>query len=137
MQASLMKLARHVEALTKGFNLKANVRLLLAPEHPDLRDPKNADAFWIRAQIFRDLGKMDAAEADLSQSLVLEPDHTRARMLRAQIRMMMDRAKEAADDASVVLEQNPADISALRAVRDRWAGRPVIVTARCPPALKT
>jgi tetratricopeptide (TPR) repeat protein len=77
-------------------------------------NPKNADAFWIRAQIFRDLGKMDAAEADLSQSLVLEPDHTRARMLRAQIRMMMDRAKEAADDASVVLEQNPADISALQ-----------------------
>jgi CRISPR system Cascade subunit CasC len=32
---SLAKLARHVEALTKGFNLEAAHRLLLAPEHPD------------------------------------------------------------------------------------------------------
>jgi CRISPR system Cascade subunit CasC len=32
--ASLTKLARHVEALTKGFNLNASLRLLLAPEHP-------------------------------------------------------------------------------------------------------
>ncbi len=33
--SSLAKLARHVEALTKGFNIKAQCRLLLAPEHPD------------------------------------------------------------------------------------------------------
>jgi CRISPR system Cascade subunit CasC len=33
--ASLDDLARHVEALTNGFNLEASARLLLAPEHPD------------------------------------------------------------------------------------------------------
>jgi len=43
VQSSIMKLARHVEALTKGVNLKSNARLLLAPEHPDPRDPNNAE----------------------------------------------------------------------------------------------
>lgn len=32
---SLFKFKRHVEALTKGFNLDTNTRLLLAPEYPD------------------------------------------------------------------------------------------------------
>jgi CRISPR system Cascade subunit CasC len=40
VRASLTKLARHVEALTSGFNLKASDRLLLAPEHPDPPDPE-------------------------------------------------------------------------------------------------
>jgi len=35
VEDSLAKLARHVEALTAGFNLEATARLLLAPEHPD------------------------------------------------------------------------------------------------------
>lgn len=34
--ASLKKLQRHVEALTSGFNLQAQPRLMLAPEHPNL-----------------------------------------------------------------------------------------------------
>jgi CRISPR system Cascade subunit CasC len=34
---SLDKLARHVEAITRGFNLEAKSRLLLAPEYPDFR----------------------------------------------------------------------------------------------------
>jgi CRISPR system Cascade subunit CasC len=43
VRASFMKLARHVEALTKGFNLIASPRLILAPEFPDPRDPKDAE----------------------------------------------------------------------------------------------
>jgi len=34
---SVRKLAAHVEALTRGFNLQADPRLLLAPEHPDFQ----------------------------------------------------------------------------------------------------
>jgi CRISPR system Cascade subunit CasC len=37
VQSSLAKLGRHVEALTKGFNLEADPRLLLAPEHPKVK----------------------------------------------------------------------------------------------------
>jgi tetratricopeptide (TPR) repeat protein len=81
-------------------------------------NPENADAFWIRAQILRDLGQIGAAETDLSQALALDPSNMRARVLRAQIRMAVGRVKDAAEDASTVLDQNPADISArqLRAV---------------------
>ncbi|MHB0999622.1 MAG: type I-E CRISPR-associated protein Cas7/Cse4/CasC [Armatimonadota bacterium] len=35
VQASMDKLGKHVEALTKGFNLQADSRLMLTPEHPD------------------------------------------------------------------------------------------------------
>jgi CRISPR system Cascade subunit CasC len=37
VQNSLTKLARHVEAMTRGYNLQAKLRLLLAPEYPNLR----------------------------------------------------------------------------------------------------
>jgi CRISPR system Cascade subunit CasC len=43
VRSSLAKLARHVEALTKGFNLQASARLFLAPEHPDGSGPEQSD----------------------------------------------------------------------------------------------
>jgi CRISPR system Cascade subunit CasC len=48
VRSSLAKLSRHVEALAKGFNLEADPRLLLAPDHPDPLDPEaNKPRPWI------------------------------------------------------------------------------------------
>jgi hypothetical protein len=39
VQSSLTQLQQHVAALTNGFNLKADARLMLAPEHSDFVIP--------------------------------------------------------------------------------------------------
>ena len=75
-------------------------------------NPNNADAYWIRSRLLRSVGKLAAAEADLTKALTVEPYDTQARTARAQMRLALDRPTDAAADASALLEQNSADLSA-------------------------
>ena len=85
-------------------------------------NPDSADAYWIRAQILRDLGQLVDAEADLTKAVTVEPGDTQALMLRAQVRLALNRSQDAIDDASAVLQHNSTDLFA-RQVRAVARGR--------------
>jgi tetratricopeptide (TPR) repeat protein len=90
---------------TKAFVLRGqnNEWALAEATKAVAQDARNADAFWIRALVLADIGKLTDAERDLDTAIALEPDVSRALLRRAQIRAQLGKTDDAVRDASAVL----------------------------------
>lgn len=88
-------------------------------------DPKNADAYRIRGRFLMIMNRTGDALADWNTALDLEPDLTLVRLFRSQTLLRMGYFSAAANDASVILKEDPHDRSALvvRATAYRAIGK--------------
>lgn len=78
--------------------------------------PDYLAAFYLRAQVHALEGRADAADADYSKVLALDPDNANALNNRAWLRFHHQRWKETVADGQRVLELEPAAADAQRVV---------------------
>jgi len=87
------------------------------------KNPKNADAYWLRARLWLARNDFDRAMADLDQAIRLQPDQARFFSMRGFVWLSKGQWDQAMADSDKALQLNKTDVLAHVTRGNVWMSR--------------